>query len=72
LEHIKKDKTDSTYNLLGYSFCELKKRMECQFKPGMSWENHGEWHIDHKKLVSTFSKHTPARIVNIYNLYGKR
>jgi len=21
--------------------------IEQQFKDGMSWENHGEWHIDH-------------------------
>jgi len=30
----------------------------------MSWDNHGEWHIDHIKPVSKFDKETPMSIVN--------
>jgi hypothetical protein len=26
---------------------ELKNHIEKQFKEGMTWENHGDWHIDH-------------------------
>ena len=26
----------------------FKQHIESQFKEGMTWENHGEWHIDHK------------------------
>lgn len=33
---------------------QLMKRMECQFRPGMSWANYGEWEIDHKKPVARF------------------
>nr|QBK86167.1 MAG: hypothetical protein LCMAC101_07620 [Marseillevirus LCMAC101] len=25
----------------------LRKHIEKQFEEGMSWENHGKWHIDH-------------------------
>lgn len=32
---------------LGCSIDDLKIWLEQQFKPGMTWENHGEWHIDH-------------------------
>lgn len=33
---------------LGCSIGELKKYLEKQFQPGMSWNNHGtKWHIDH-------------------------
>lgn len=32
---------------LGCSLEFLKQHLESQFKPGMSWDNYGEWHIDH-------------------------
>lgn len=37
----------STFDATGYSVEELKKHLENQFKPGMTWDNYGEWHIDH-------------------------
>ena len=30
----------------------------------MSWENHGDWHIDHIFPLSKFDKSTPVSIVN--------
>lgn len=36
-----------TTELLGCSIQELKAHLEAQFAPGMTWDNHGEWHIDH-------------------------
>jgi hypothetical protein len=32
---------------LGCSFEVLMSHLAKQFKPGMTWENHGEWEIDH-------------------------
>jgi hypothetical protein len=40
-------KKDTTFNLIGCSPQELVRHLEHQFIDGMSWENHGEWHIDH-------------------------
>jgi hypothetical protein len=42
-------KTGGAINNLGCSIEELKKHLESQFKPGMSWGNYGKngWHIDH-------------------------
>lgn len=40
-------KKDSTIELLGCSIDELKIHLQNQFKEGMTWQNHGEWHIDH-------------------------
>jgi len=40
-------KTSKICNILGCSFEEFKTHIESQFLPGMSWENRGEWHIDH-------------------------
>lgn len=37
-----------TFEILGYSSLVLKEHLEKQFKRGMSWENYGEWHVDHK------------------------
>lgn len=43
-------------DLLGYSLEEFKTSMESKFVVGMSWDNHGEWEIDHIKPVALFYK----------------
>jgi len=30
-----------------------------QFRPGMSWENYGEWHIDHRVPIAAFKFSSP-------------
>ena len=40
-------KNSKTFNILGCEYSFFMKYMEAQFKDGMTWENHGEWHIDH-------------------------
>jgi len=37
-----------------YTALELKTHLEQQFQVGMTWDNYGEWHIDHIKPVSAF------------------
>ena len=44
-EWVKKD--TKTEVLLGADFFVVKEFIERQFLPGMNWDNHGEWHIDH-------------------------
>lgn len=44
---------------IGYGIKELKNHLEKQFKEGMSWENYGEWHIDHILPVSKFNFKSP-------------
>lgn len=29
--------------------------LEAKFKPGMSWENHGAWHVDHKRPIASYN-----------------
>lgn len=41
-------KSSKTFELIGCTFEFLKIYIEEQFKEGMSWENYGKWHIDHK------------------------
>lgn len=44
----------STAQLVGYTHAELKVHLERQFSPGMSWDNYGEWHIDHIVPLASF------------------
>ena len=47
-------KNNRTFDLVGCTPKELKKHIEKQFLPGMSWENYNfeTWHIDHIKPIS--------------------
>lgn len=59
---LKKDrgaKSESTIALLGCSVEELKSRLEEQFQEGMTWENYGEWHVDHVKPCAKFNLNNP-------------
>ena len=40
-------KNTKTAQLLGCSYQEFKAHLESQFTDGMTWENQGEWHLDH-------------------------
>jgi len=37
---------------LGCSIYELTVYLESLFQPGMTWDNHGEWHLDHTISLS--------------------
>ena len=39
---------------LGCTIPELMAHLERQFQPGMTWDNYGEWHIDHVKPLASF------------------
>lgn len=52
----------STEELLGYSIDDLMKHLEKQFTDDMSWDNYGEWHIDHIIPVSAFNFKTAKDI----------
>lgn len=59
-------KSGSTFDILGYTRGEFVKHIERQFSKGMSWENHGEWHIDHIVPVAWHVKNgeTDPKIIN--------
>lgn len=40
-------KNRRTEEILGCSFDEFKQYIEDKFDEGMTWLNHGEWHLDH-------------------------
>lgn len=47
-------KSGSAVRDLGCTISELKQHLESKFQPGMTWENHGDWHIDHIKPLAKF------------------
>lgn len=40
-------KNTKTHEMLGTDWGTVKSHIENQFTEGMTWNNHGEWHIDH-------------------------
>lgn len=48
------NKSAATLELIGCSPIQLKERLESLFTSGMSWENYGEWHIDHIRPCDSF------------------
>lgn len=55
-------KKERTSALLGCSAQHLRNWLEAQFSPGMSWDNHGKWHIDHKRPCASFDFSQPENI----------
>lgn len=51
---LSRDREKSTSQNLGYSSDDLIFKIESQFREGMTWENHGEWEIDHKIPIKHF------------------
>ncbi len=49
-----------------YTAEQLKQRIEFNFRDGMSWDNWGEWHIDHTKPIKRFLEQgiTDVAVIN--------
>lgn len=47
-------KSKRTRKLIGCSVEKLKQHLESQFQEGMSWDNYGEWHVDHIRPCAMF------------------
>jgi hypothetical protein len=56
---VKGTKSSGTINLLGCEIEKFKLHLEEQFTDGMTWDNYGEWHIDHILPVSSFDMSLP-------------
>jgi len=41
--------------IVDFTLKDLRIHLEKQFKPGMTWNNYGKWHIDHKKPFASFN-----------------
>ena len=49
------EKNRHYFDILQYTPEELILHLEKQFTDSMTWENYGEWHVDHKTPISSFN-----------------
>lgn len=73
LDRIKAKRTQGarTTAIVGYTPAEFVAHIEPMFKPGMTWENHGKWHVDHRRPLASFDLTDPEqrRLANsLHNL----
>ncbi len=52
-------KSAATMTLVGCSLDELIQHLTGLFTEGMSWDNYGRWHIDHKRPCDSFDLTRP-------------
>jgi len=55
-------KNETTIESLGCSGKFFAEYIEKQFKPGMSWDNYGVWHIDHVKPWAKIDINDPKQV----------
>lgn len=58
-------KSNSTLKMIGCDIKIAKLHLEKQFTKGMSWENHGEWHIDH--IIPCASAKTEEELIKLFH-----
>jgi hypothetical protein len=63
-----KKKPNSTLKWVGCTSEELTSYFESLFSEGMSWDNYGEWHVDHIRPVSSFKQEEWEQINHYSNL----
>ena len=60
-------KSAKTIELLGSSVAFVRKYLESKFKSGMSWDNYGEWHVDHIRPCASFDLSDPEQQKECFN-----
>jgi hypothetical protein len=61
-------KSAPTMELVGCDMECLRDWLECQFQPGMDWDNYGPvWHLDHIRPCASFNLDDPAQQRECFN-----
>lgn len=63
-------KSGSAVRDLGCSIESLKSWLMYQFQPGMTWENYGEWEIDHVKPLASFDLTDRTQLLEACNWFN--
>ena len=54
VQAAKARKSCGTVQLVGCTWDHLRAHLESQFTPGMTWDDYGQWHIDHIRPCASF------------------
>lgn len=54
-------KSNHTIELVGCDVGFLRRWLEAKFLPGMTWENYGDWHVDHIMPCASFDLSDPVQ-----------
>lgn len=57
-------KRSKTYEIVGIEFEDFKTFIENKFVEGMTWENYGEWHLDHIIPISSAKSEEEIILLN--------
>lgn len=60
LRSVGTSKSENTFDLIGCSLADFMAYIESKWLKGMTWDNHGEWHIDHIVPISSFNLVDPV------------
>ena len=63
LRNMKKGDQVRSHYLCDFSVDDFTKHIESNFKKGMSWENWGDWHIDHIRPLSSFQFYKDGKLL---------
>ena len=66
-ELLRNNKSNNTISILGCSVDECRKYLESNFLPGMTWENYGEWEIDHIIPCASFDLTKPEEQLKCFH-----
>jgi hypothetical protein len=56
-----------SFSLVGCSVGFLRSYIEGKFEKGMTWENYGEWHVDHIRPCASFDLNDKEQVLQCFN-----
>jgi len=56
-----------SFSLVGCPVGFLRSYIEGKFKKGMTWENYGEWHVDHIRPCASFDLNDKEQVLQCFN-----
>jgi len=58
---------NGTFAAVGCSVDHLRAHLESKFEAGMTWDNYGEWHVDHIRPCASFDLSDPKELAECFN-----